>query len=280
MTTINKNDILDFSNIVKSNSIRMQAYNQLLIWAETDIQKVQDNSKGCIVLQGYATPADYARNPGLKEKAEKAIAIINAQTEGCSSKGNTNPFNIDYQRCYKYLLIYLVSKDTKYADKIISIFKQWSSNCKKIIGGNSALECSWVLTGYGRVQEILMYTYTNGWKKSNIESDWNKFIDDLVLPPIINTMYKNNKIAGPGGQNWKTSANLARLMYSKVRQDKKQFNLCIKNAYICFDQLFGKYTSGQTIETSRDIGHAQMGLGGMAQMCEILFNHGIDLYSN
>lgn len=278
MTIIPKNDILNFSEIVNNNSVRKSAYNDILSFVNNDMTKIYNHSRTCILLNGFATPVDYARNPGLEEKAIAAAKALAEQTKHCTSRGNTKNMAIEYQKDYQYVLVYLVSKDTKYADKIISRLITWSNECKTIIGGNAPLECSWAIVGFLRLQEILMYTYPDGWKKSGIETQWNKFIDEVVFPHVL-SMYKNNIVGGRGGDNWKTSSVLARLMYSKVRKDKTQFNICIKNAYLVFDRLFGKYKTGQTSETARDIGHAQMGIGCLSQICEILYHHGIDLYS-
>ena len=275
ITTMNKNDISNFSNLVNSNSMRKLSYDIIFKWVNDDINKPQYTyAKPVAIFTGKATAFDLVSRPD-------ANIIANTENEKLiseySSQGYVSgeDFGNEFKRCYKYVLVYLITNDTKYADYIIYIFNTWANTCNTIVG-DSRLGCSWALTNICKVQEILMHKYSKGWS-SRINKKWNNFIDKIMLPEVLKLFASNSRPKGCGN-GW-ASGILALLVYSKLRNNESLFNKSINNAYLMVDWHFGKYTTGQTCETSRDIGHTQMGLGVISQMCEILYHHRIDLYS-
>ena len=62
----------------------------------------------------------------------------------------------DGARCYKYTLAYLITNDTKYAEKVLSIFDSWASNTIDVYI-NYALYNSWFVGHVQKSEQILKY---------------------------------------------------------------------------------------------------------------------------
>ncbi|MBF0199257.1 MAG: alginate lyase family protein [Planctomycetes bacterium] len=78
--------------------------------------------------------------------------------------------------------------------------------------------------------------------------------------------------------NWMTAISAAFMSTAIFKNDNALLSLSLErfNVYMPVNAI---YESGQSIEVSRDLNHAQVGIASLIQMSEYGWNQGVDLYS-
>ena len=259
-------------------------YKQAIIYAN-DVTS-DSNAGGIIFNKPSIQPNDDVVE--FKNKVDGLINDLNTNYPGQSFKRN-NHLSGDAIRCYKYALLYLATKENKYADKVLSLFKSWII-CQ-IQYPENWLYSSWPLLGFTKAEEIIKHTYDgwNDWSKEN-ETNWHNWLKNFLVNPILKKWYDKDRLMKTEFvisiyHNGTTSCLAAMMMYAKITNDFDLFIKRVRNSSGVFDYLFRTgidknsfYDTGQTVEASRDIAHATMGIGFLACTCEILWHHGYNLY--
>jgi hypothetical protein len=267
-----------------------EAYKSIIKSSLKDV-KSKSNANVTLECRGYLTPHDLKRRNISKESYEKSNEKSNENKSSDKTISGCKNIGIDSKRCYRYALTYLITKDEEYAIKVIEIFDSWATTCKKLDGVNAPLESSWALTHFSNAEEIIKYTY-NGWNKE-IETKWHNWINNVIMKYLLNNgkFYqqdeKNKGLLNKNTDynNWHFAINNSILIYSKVSNNYEQFIKSANAAITLYKDLFFNsskkkyFTTGQAVETSRDINHSMMGLGSICNSCELLWHHGYDLYS-
>jgi hypothetical protein len=188
-------------------------------------------------------------------------------------------FTGDAERAYRHAVAYRITRKSEHAEKSIELLRSWSETCKEFgpRSQNGPLEAGWGLASFARAAELLKYTYPN-WYESGIEERFKNFVDS-VLMPNLRFFDKNGKITNFAAKgNWGSTILEARLQYAIFKEDQEEFRFCLDNFGRLFDNLFPT-ESGKSIETERDIVHAQFGMGGISGLSELFKNQRIDTYS-
>lgn len=190
--------------------------------------------------------------------------------------GVSENFSTDSWAAYCHALQWYVKGDHRNADKAIGILNAWAGTLRKVSsasvykGRQEQLAISWITQRLCEAAEILRYSHS-GWKKEDIR----KFETMLtgVLLPIINHQCPENG-------NWEASTINALLAMGVFCNDEATFNLGIDFFHGTGNAALEKYVfpSGQSAETLRDFGHAQMGIADLVDACEIAWHQGVDLY--
>ena len=194
--------------------------------------------------------------------------------------GGHEHFTGDGERCYKHAITYCLTKDKKFADKVVEILDAWATTCKKfgLINENGPLECGWGLCSMSMAAEIVYSMVPNETSKTRFIN----FVKSVLLPQFKaaqnpDGLWKANNFISKG--NWGSTILQAQLQFAIFSNDVALFETSVKNAKTIIENLLISET-GQEVETLRDIVHAQFGLAGLTGICELLWHHNIDIYSS
>ncbi|MCI1647221.1 MAG: alginate lyase family protein [Bacteroides sp.] len=189
-----------------------------------------------------------------------------------------NGFEADFAAAYLNALMYAVTKDEAHAKKGIEILVKYADKLKEIPSTNDAP----LLAGLQGFQiiyatEMLSHTYD---KMSKEDLDKiNAMLKNIFLP-VLEKFY--NTPAYTNG-NWGIIVTKAYMAAAILWDDIDMYKKGIK-FYLYGDDngTISHYLDGETgqcQESGRDQGHTQLGLGGLATICELAYQQGNDLYS-
>lgn len=174
---------------------------------------------------------------------------------------------------YDCALIWYISGDEQYARKALEIIEKWSGrvwsfddNDAKLLGGLSCYPiCS--------AAELLRYNYS-GWTDKHTE---------LFSRMLMETYYPLLRFYYPEANgNWNGVIIRALLSIAVFTDNHELFDSVIDQfLHAPANGSLFKYVfpSGQCQETTRDLGHIQMGLCEFGGAARIAYTQGIDLFS-
>jgi hypothetical protein len=189
------------------------------------------------------------------------------------------PVENDCNAAYRNAMMWMITGDKTHAQKAVEIINAYANTLGGITGSNdNALTAS--LDGFIFVNaaEIMRYTY----------KDWSTKDIAMCEDMFRNVFYKDledsffNRKAYTNG-NWGAAAIKAAmgfgiflndkaiyqkgvdLYYSKNRDNGSLYNYIINN-------------TGQCQESGRDQQHVMLGLGNLAEACEVGFQQGLDMF--
>jgi hypothetical protein len=188
-------------------------------------------------------------------------------------------FTGDSERAYRHAIAYQITKKQEHAEKAIELIRSWSETCKEFgpKSQNGPLEAGWGLASFARAAELLKYTYPN-WYQSGVEEKFKYFVDSVLMPNLRHFDKDGLITSFAANGNWGSTILEARLQYAIFKEDQEDFRFCLNNFGRMFDNLFPT-NSGKSVETERDIVHAQFGMGGISGLSELFKNQRIDTYS-
>ncbi len=184
-----------------------------------------------------------------------------------------NQMVLDGNAAYQNALMWCLTGDRAHARKAAEILDAWSATLRRIDGHDAPLAAG--LNGFKFVNaaELLRHT-PSGWPPAAAER-CERLFREVVLPPLAHfATYANG--------NW-DAACLKTLLAIGVYCDAPDL---AERAIAYFHEGAGNgrlthyvvSPAGQCQESGRDQQHAQLGLGLLAEACEIAWNQGIDLY--
>jgi hypothetical protein len=205
---------------------------------------------------------------------------------------------------YLQALMWSYTRNIAHAKKAVQILDAWSRTLKKHTNRNADLMVAWAGQMFVRAAEIIRHTTPKGtWSKKAIKrfekmlmkkylrhitkgkpiytgGNWELSMAEAVMN--IGVFCDNQKVWDRGVALWKRRTPA----YIYVKSDGKQpvRPWAPKGKKITNKQLlkfwYGqkKLVNGLTQETCRDLGHTNMGLGGMINAAETAHIQGLDLY--
>lgn len=189
-----------------------------------------------------------------------------------NSQGN-DQMVLDGNAAYQNALMWCVTGDDAHARKAVEILNAWSGMLRKMDGRDVQLSAG--LNGFKFVNaaELMRYTYA-AWRPEDI-ARFERMLLDVVCPPI-------KAFAGFANGNWDAACIKTVLAVGVFCNDRALYDCAV--AYCRNGAGNGRLThyvindSGQVQESGRDQQHTQLGLGALAEACEIAWNQGLDLY--
>ena len=182
-------------------------------------------------------------------------------------------FRKDGDAAYTSALQYVITGDKAFAQKSIEIMNAWSYELDSITGDNKKLLGGMVGIKFLNAAELIKYTY-KGWEKKD-QLAFEKMVMEIWYPLLKDFMpgYNGNWDAAIAQTVmcvgvYMNRSDIFDLAYNQILKGKS--NGAINN-------YFNDW--GQCQESGRDQGHAQMGLGFLAIVCEIAWKQGRDLYA-
>lgn len=209
---------------------------------------------------------------------EPVYAIVNREFGGATTTAS-RAMSAQSQRAYRCAILWVITGNITYANKAKTILNSWSGTLDSITGGAKKLCAAWYGFGFVNAAEILRYT-NSGWSQADIlqaesmfrykfyevikdfqlgwAGNWDTAITKTMMgigvfinDSAIYTRGRNFLMSRPGNGNY---PNATGTLYNYI------------------------YNTGQCFESGRDQEHTQMGIGGLAEACEIGYNQGTDLY--
>lgn len=232
------------------------------------------------------------------QPAYDSFLILKALPEASSGYQMKGPFEIisrdgqysftkdsserDFNAAYYNALLWKITGEQAHADKSMEIIRGYANTLKQIPPTNDAPLCA-SLQGFILVNaaEIMRYTYTNetytnGWNTRDTEIIEKMFRD--VFYPVLTTFFGRKPYTNG---NWGIAAAKAQLSFGIFLNDRKLYDSAIDFFYHGDDNgSLPNYIaeSGQSQEAGRDQQHAMLGIACFADMAEVAWTQGIDLY--
>ncbi|WP_311946998.1 alginate lyase family protein [Mucilaginibacter terrae] len=216
---------------------------------------------------------------GFKLFSENPVSQSNYIMKGPMAMVGRNPtigqsvYDTDANAAHHNAIMWSITGDKAYAEKAIEIINAWSSNLKSITGRDAVL-----MAGLGpfkmiNAAEIIRYSNA-GWNEADIIKA-EKHFKEVIYPVLKN-------YAPFANGNWDAAALKTVLSIAVFCNDRSMFEDALK--YYVNGQGNGRLANyvindaGQIQESGRDQGHTQLGIGMLAECCEIAWHQGLNLY--
>jgi hypothetical protein len=179
----------------------------------------------------------------------------------------------DADAAYQNAILWIITGNEAHARKSIEILNAWSYKLKSISGHDAQLAAG--LYGFLLVNagEIIRYTYP-GWKTEDI-AQFEKCINTVFYPVIEN-------FATFANGNWDGACMKMMMATGVFCDDHAMFDRAVDYFYHgsgngCITHYIAE--SGQCQESGRDQAHTQLGLGLLAECCQVGWNQGLDMFA-
>jgi hypothetical protein len=198
---------------------------------------------------------------------------------------------------YTLALNWYITRDSRYADKAISIMDAWSATIQDHTNSNAPLQTGWSAASWTRAAELIRYTFSS-WPNAN---RFATMLRDVYLPKIAGGAATKNG-------NWELVMMEATLGVAVFLEDRATYDRAVARfrtrvpayVYLPSDGALPKappnsgidtraeivsYWQGQdtffeglTQETCRDFTHTGYGIASIADFAETTRIQGQDLY--
>lgn len=209
---------------------------------------------------------------------EPVYAIVERNYGGETSVAS-RAMSSQSQRAYRCAILWVITGDTVYANVSKKILNSWSSKLDTITGDAAKLCAAWYGFGFVNAAEILRYTNSN-WSTTDIQRA------ELMFRKEFYSVIKDFRLGWAG--NWDTAITKTMMGIGVFINDSAIYTrgrnfLMSRPGNGNYPNATGTlynyiYSTGQCFESGRDQEHTQMGIGGLAEACEIGYNQGTDLY--
>ena len=170
-------------------------------------------------------------------------------------------------------IAWYVTGDRAYAAKAIEIMNAWSSALWNIDDNDAKLLAGWTGVEWCNAAEIIRYTGA-GWPDADVRQFKRMLLE--VYSPLIQDFFPE------ANGNWDAAMMASMESIAIFCDDHAMFDRVVEH-YVRGPGNGGLtkyiYPSGQCEETTRDAAHTQLGLGYLADTCQIAWTQGVDLYS-
>lgn len=183
-------------------------------------------------------------------------------------------FNNDANAAYQQTLMWALSDDKRYAANAIAILNAWSGTLKSIQGHDAPLAAGLNGFKFAAAAELLRYT-NSGWTVRDVAAAETMF--HKVFYPVI------QDFAPYANGNWDSSCMKAMMAIGVFTNDWNMFNRALDYYYngpsngALIHYVINTY--GETQESGRDQAHAQLGIGNLAEVAEVAWAQGFDLFA-
>lgn len=182
-------------------------------------------------------------------------------------------FDLDANAAYQNALMGWLTGETNHAAKCVAILRAWAATLRRVDGRDRVLGASLGGFKYINAAELMRHS-GSGWDAADTAA-FERMIRDALLPAIAD-------FAPHANGNWETGCIKTMLAAGVFLDDMALVRRALGHAMEGPGN--GRLThyvvneSGQCQESGRDQHHTQLGLGHLAEACEIAWNQGIDLY--
>ena len=187
------------------------------------------------------------------------------------------PSENDFLAAYYNALRYVITGEEAHAATAMKIIRAYANRLQAIDGHDGPL-CAG-LQGFILVNacELLRYEYP-AWTKGDTRST-----ESMLRRAFLPVLDEFDRLSPYANGNWGAAVNKMRLALAVYTNDAKQYARAI--GYYRHGADNGSLpnylaASGQCQESGRDQAHVMLGLGQLAETCEVAWNQGDDLYGD
>ena len=200
------------------------------------------------------------------------FTFISVGPYGANSMGGKE-FAESARNSYRCALMWYITRDKRYAEKVIEILNTWSYCLWGFDANNAKLNVGLFGSFFLNAAEIIRHSYS-GWKVEDI-GQFERMILTVFYPTIEDFFTEANG-------NWDASIIKTMMCIAIFANDKVMFDRAVERYFI------GKgnsgitkyiYSGGQCQESVRDWDHVQLGIGEFAKAAQIAWTQGVDFYS-
>ncbi|OOM82263.1 autolysin [Clostridium puniceum] len=277
-----KSITVTYSNgtISKSDTVEARIFNHPgLLHSEEELDTIKEH----VTNKEEPWYSDYMKLNNTVPNNLSSSAFVAATHAGIGrgtpeGSGNIADFEQSASAAYFNALQWVITGEDEYADAAVNIFNAWADNLKVVDGRDRILGAGMNSYKLANAAEIIRY-YHGGYSRYS-KSDFIKFQDMMrnVIYPAIQDLASPMVANG----NWDTNAIVSMIAIGVLCDDSVIFDRAVSLYQdIHVNGSIAVYVSdtGQSVESARDQGHAQLGIGYMAEVCEVANKQGIDLYS-
>lgn len=193
-----------------------------------------------------------------------------------------DPCERDFNAAYYNALLWTITGDEAHAHKSMEIIRGYANTLKEIPSTNDAPLCAG-LQGFILVNaaEIMRYTYNadqylKGWNAQDTRAVEDMFRN--VFQPVLNRFFQTKPYTNG---NWGIAVAKAQLSFGIFMNDRKLYDEAVEFFYRGKDNgSLPNYIAetGQSQEAGRDQQHVMLGVACFADMAEVAWTQGDDLY--
>lgn len=255
----------------EGNTVISQFVHPGILFNSEDMARIKTQANSG--LEPWGAGYDLLRTNSDKNYIVKGPFSVVERTDGANSTA-ANALTNDSQMAYKNAVMWFITNDIAYANKSIEIINAWSGTLTSLTGGDDMLMAAWYGFNLVNAAEILRYT-DSGWQQADI------IRAEAMFRNVFYELIKNWKRGRAG--NWDTNITKTYMAIGIFLNDADIFSRAVRFYNSTTENSNGTlnknvYPSGQNFESGRDQTHAQFGLGGLAETCEIAWKQGVDLY--
>lgn len=250
-----------------------------LLHSEESLERI----RSLVKTQSQPAYGSYQIMSGLPEG--KATYRLRGPFETISRGGRfgytKDPCERDFNSAYYNAILWIATGETSHADKSMEIIRSYARTLQKIEGPDDPL-CAG-LQGFMLVNaaEIMRYTYLgseypNGWNSDDTERAESMFRN--AFQPVLTEFYQKKPYTNG---NWGIAVTKAQLAIGVFLNDRKLYDEAIDFFFNGKDNgTLPNYIaeSGQSQEAGRDQAHVMLGIGCLAEIAEVAWTQGLDLY--
>ena len=213
--------------------------------------------------------------PGVRERRLDAEAL-----RACGAQSAYRPRHLgkeelerDSNAAYQNALIWCITGDEAHAKRAIAILNAWSGKLKVLDGTDMELAAGLCGFKFANAAELMRST-DPAWAPADI-AQCQRMLRQIFYPPI-----QNFALWAHG--NWDILSMKAMIAMGVFCDDHAMFDRAVD--YFYHGQGNGALThyvindAGQIQESGRDQQHTQLGIGGLAEVCEIGWSQGLDMF--
>jgi len=223
-------------------------------------------------IEPYKSAFDRLNKPAPPDFMPKPFTHVIRGSYGSPAIGGSE-LSASAAEAYNQAIEWYVTGDQKHADKAIQIINAWSARLWDFDDNDAKLLAGWTGHQFCSAAEILKYT-KSGWKKKDIAQFKHMLM--AAYDPLIKDYFPE------ANGNWDAAIMDTRLAIAVFCDDHAMFDNVIEH-YLRGEGNSGItkyiYPGGQCEESTRDMSHTQLGLGYLAQTCQIAWTQGVDLYA-
>ncbi len=202
----------------------------------------------------------------------KPVTHISQGGYGANDQGGKH-LEAGSRLAYDCALLWVLTEDRTYANQTIAIMRAWSSTLWDFDDNNAKLIAAASVNRLCQAAEILRYTDA-GWQVQDIENFERLLM--TVFYPLLRYYFPE------ANGNWDGYIIRAIMTMGIFMDNRTLFDNAVNHfLYAPVNGSLFKYIypSGQCQESTRDQGHVQMGLGAFANVAQIAWTQGVDLFS-
>lgn len=208
----------------------------------------------------YRTRLDY--------KMRGPYEVIARDGKHARTKG---PSESDFSAAFYHALLYRLNGNAAHLTKSMEILDAYSGTLQAIDGHDAPLCC---LQGFFLVNAMELMRDES---TASQHAAWAAMIRRAFIP----VMDRFEAMSPYANGNWGAIVNKMRMAVAIYSDDREMYDKACRMFNYCEDNAaLPNYISetGQCQETGRDQGHAQLGIGNLAEICEMAWNQGDNLW--